>query len=152
MDRRADAQLGVHRPSGSARALSRIVIDASAALYASGGPGGLAELSDYDVVAPPLMWSEVTSALRQRVFRDEISPELAEQTLSAMLEAPIERAMPPELYREAYALATRLGWAKSYDAEYVALARLLACPLLTADARLRRGAARVIQTMAPEDL
>jgi len=98
------------------------------------------------------MWSEVTSALRQRVFRDEISPELAEQTLSALLEAPIERAMPPGLYREAYVLAARLGWAKSYDAEYVALARLLACPLLTADARLHRGAARVIQTMAPDDL
>ncbi len=45
-----------------------------------------------------------------------------------------------------------VGWAKSYDAEYVALARLLACPLLTADARLRRGAARGIQTMAPVDL
>ena len=98
------------------------------------------------------MWSEVTSALRQRVFRNEISPELAEQTLSALLAAPIERAMLPGLYREAYVLAARLGWAKSYDAEYVALARLLACPLLTADARLRRGAARVIQTIAPDDL
>lgn len=132
--------------------MSPIVIDASAALYASGGPGGLAELSDYDVVAPPLLWSEVTATLRQRAFRNEISPELAEQTLSALVESRIERMMPTELYREAYSLAVRLGWAKTYDAEYVALARLLACPLLTADARLRRGASRVIQTMAPDDL
>lgn len=109
-------------------------------------------MSGYDVAAPPLMWSEVAAALRQRTFRNEISPELAEQTLSALLESRIERAMPPELYREAYSVAARLGWAKTYDAEYVALARLLDCPLLTADARLRRGAARVIQTVAPEDL
>lgn len=98
------------------------------------------------------MWSEVTAALRQRAFRNDISPDLAEQTLSTLLASRIERAIPSELYREAYSLAARLGWAKSYDAEYVALARLLACPLLTADARLRRGAARVVQTMAPEDL
>lgn len=97
------------------------------------------------------MWSEATSALRQRVFRSEISPELAEETLSAMLEAPIERAMPTELYRE------RMRWPPGWGGRRATtpstlLARLLACPLLTADARLRRGAARVIQTMAPEDL
>jgi len=104
------------------------------------------------VVAPPLLWSEVASALRQRSFRGEVSPELAERTLAALLESRIERTLPEQLYREAFALAARLGWAKTYDAEYVALAKLLGCPLLTADARLRRGAARIIQTLAPEDL
>lgn len=99
-----------------------------------------------------MLWSEVTAALRQRAFRNEISDELAEQTLTTLLESRIKRTMPSELYREASALAARLGWAKTYDAEYVALARLLACPLLTADARLRRGASRVIETMAPDEL
>lgn len=152
LDRRADAQLGGGRPSGSGRALTELVIDASAALYASGGPGGLSELDEYDVVAPPLMWSEVTAALRQRAFRNEISSELAQQTLVALLDSRIKRSVPSQLYREAYSLAAKLGWAKTYDAEYVALARLLACPLLTADARLRRGAARIVETLAPEDL
>ena len=144
--------MGVDRSPGAGRALSRIVIDASAALFASSGPDGFSDLSEYDLVAPPLLWSEVTAALRQRAFRNEVSSDLAEQTLSALLESRIERATPSELYREAYALAARLGWAKTYDAEYVALARLLECPLLTADARLRRGAARVIHTISPEDL
>ena len=151
MDRRADAQLGVDRPPGAGRALSRIVIDASAALFASSAPEGFSALSTYDLVAPPLLWSEATAALRQRAFRNEVSPDLAEKTLSTLLESRIERAIPSELYREAYSLAASLGWAKSYDAEYVALARLLDCPLLTADARLRRGAARLIKAMAPED-
>ncbi|MBA2265093.1 MAG: type II toxin-antitoxin system VapC family toxin [Chloroflexi bacterium] len=152
MDRRADAQLGVDRPPGAGRALSRIVIDASAALFASSGPEGFSALSAYEMVAPPLLWSEVTAALRQRAFRNEVSSDLAEKTLSTLLESRIERTMPSELYREAYSLAAGLGWAKSYDAEYVALARLLGCPLLTADARLRRGASRVIQTMVPDDV
>ena len=104
------------------------------------------------MVAPPLLWSEVTAALRQRAFRDDVSPELAERTLSTLLTSRIQRTTPSELYREAYVLAARMGWAKTYDAEYVALAQLLDAPLLTADARLRRGAARVIQTVAPEDL
>ena len=69
-----------------------------------------------------------------------------------LLESRIERTLPAQLYQEAFVLAVRLGWAKTYDAEYVALAKLLACPLLTADTRLRRGAARIIQTMAPKDL
>ena len=109
-------------------------------------------MSAYDLVAPPLLWSEATAALRQRAFRNEVSSELAEKTLSTLLESRIERAIPSGLYREAYSLAGRMGWAKSYDAEYVALAQLFDCPLLTADARLRRGAARLIQAMAPGEL
>jgi integrase len=35
------------------------------------------------------------------------------------------------------------GWAKTYGANYVALARLLDCRLVTLDARLRRGTARL---------
>jgi predicted nucleic acid-binding protein len=42
-------------------------------------------------------------------------------------------------------LTQALGWAKSYDAEYVALAQFLKCPLLTIDARLARGAAHLIE-------
>ena len=40
-------------------------------------------------------------------------------------------------------MADELGWARTYDAEYVALARLLDCRVVTADERLRRGADRL---------
>jgi len=39
-----------------------------------------------------------------------------------------------------------------YDAEYVALARILAAPLLTRDARLRRGAGHLATIVGPTDL
>ncbi|MGI8829736.1 MAG: hypothetical protein ACR2I5_08225 [Candidatus Limnocylindria bacterium] len=48
--------------------------------------------------------------------------------------------------------AEQLGWAKTYDAEYVALAQLLGCRLLTRDDRLRRGAARVLECIGPSEL
>ena len=47
------------------------------------------------------------------------------------------------LGREAWAIADELGWTKTYDAEYLALARVLEAPLATLDRRLARAAARV---------
>jgi predicted nucleic acid-binding protein len=52
----------------------------------------------------------------------------------------------------AYGIATDLGWAKTYDAEYIGLARLLGCRLVTLDARLARGAGRIAEIVAPTEL
>ncbi len=49
-------------------------------------------------------------------------------------------------------LARDLGWAKTYDAEYVALARLLKAPLVTIDGRLARAVGNLVQIIAPADL
>ena len=99
-----------------------------------------------------MLWSEVTASIHQRVFRSELTPALAGRMLRALADAPIQRAVRDDLYPEAYAIADRLGWAKTYDAEYVALARLLGSPLLTADARLARGAAGVVEILPPTGL
>jgi hypothetical protein len=56
---------------------------------------------------------------------------------------PVERADPPELGQRAWELAERHGWGRTYDAEYVALAQILDCRVVTIDARLRRGAAQL---------
>ncbi len=45
-----------------------------------------------------------------------------------------------------------LGMARTYDAEYVALARLLRCRLVTTDARLQRVAAALVDVVGPTDL
>ena len=66
--------------------------------------------------------------------------------------APVARRAPRALYVEAWRVASQLGWAKTYDAEYVALARLLRCRLLTRDDRLRRGAGRLVRVIGPLEL
>ena len=50
---------------------------------------------------------------------------------------------PRELRAESWRIADRLGWAKTYDAEYIALASILRCDLATLDAGMREGAERL---------
>jgi predicted nucleic acid-binding protein len=104
------------------------------------------------LVGPPLLWSESLSALHELRWRREISDALASSALAALLGAPVTRRAPQQLSREAWRVADELGWSKTYDAEYVALARMLGCRLLTLDERLRRAARRLIEVIGPDDL
>ena len=129
-----------------------LVLDASAALQAALAEKGFDLLRGESLVAPPLLRSEAVSALHEMAWRGEISAALAVRTLERLLDAPIERRRPRRLAREAWKVADTLGWAKTYDAEYVALARILRCRLLTIDARLKRGASRLVEIVGPADL
>lgn len=66
--------------------------------------------------------------------------------------APIELRAPGDRGRAACRMAGELGWAKTYDAEYVALACLLARPLMSLDARLKRRTARLDFVIGPTEL
>jgi len=90
-----------------------------------------------------LLWPEVRSSLHESVWRGEISGELGRLGLKRLTGAPIKPRDPPRLGEEAWRLAEALGWAKIYDAEYLALAQLLRCRLVTDDAALRRGTAHL---------
>lgn len=129
-----------------------IVVDASVALDALLSKDGMDDLARFDLVAPPLMWSEVASSLREVVWRRLLSKETALEGLSRLAKAPIKRNSPKDLYREAWKVAEQLGWAKTYDAEYIALATLLECRLLTRDARLQRAAGHLIEIVDPTQL
>lgn len=129
-----------------------LVVDASVALAASARPGGFDELADPELVAPALMWSEARSALHELRWRGQVEPEDAEATRRRLEAAPVRRREHPRVGEQAWRIADELGWAKTYDAEYVALARLLDCRLVTADARLRRGAERLGFVVGPLEL
>ena len=72
--------------------------------------------------------------------------------LERLLRAPVELRDPPGLTEAAWRLADELGWAKTYDAHYVALAQMSGCKLVTLDERLHRGVARLAITVRPSEL
>ena len=78
--------------------------------------------------------------------------ELAATALERLGAAEVSRRRPKGLTTEAWRVADRLGWTKTYDAEYVALARLLRCRLLTTDAKMKASASGLVEIIGPADL
>ncbi len=129
-----------------------LVIDASAASNACLAETGFATYRSEELVAPPLLWSEVRSTLHEAVWRKELAANRALDALEKLGAAPIAARAPGALSRKAWEVADQLGWAKTYDAEYIALALLLRCRMVTLDDRLRRGTDRFGIVIGPGDL
>jgi predicted nucleic acid-binding protein len=128
-----------------------LVVDASAAVTAALAGRWTGRASQESLAAPTLLWSEAASALRQLEFRAEVEPEAVQQALVWLGNASIDAHASRGLVLEAHDLAARLGWAKTYDAEYIVLARRLGAALLTSDARLNRSAASLVTVVAPTE-
>ncbi len=129
-----------------------LVIDASVAVAACHSPIGFARLRGHELVAPQLMPVEASSVLHEMAWRKEITKTHAEVMLTRLLSAPVKIRTPRGLIKAAWRLADELGWAKTYDAQYVALAQKLGCRLVSLDERLLRGIARLDVGVRPREL
>jgi predicted nucleic acid-binding protein len=129
-----------------------LVVDASVAVAACHSPVGFARLRGNELVAPQLMLVEASSVLHETAWRKEISAERSKTMLDRLLKAPVQIRTLDGLIETAWRIADDLGWAKTYDAQYVALAQMLACKLVSVDERLLRGVSRLNIAVRPRDL
>jgi predicted nucleic acid-binding protein len=129
-----------------------LVLDASVAIPACGTPEGFELFGDEELFAPPLMWSEARSTVHEALWRREVSRPYALRTVERLDNGPIRARSHRRLGHLAWELADELGWAKTYDAEYLALAIHLNSRFVTLDGRLRRGADRLGFVIAPTEM
>lgn len=117
-----------------------VVLDASVFLAAAARKNGFKVFGREELVAPPLFWPEARSVLHVSVWRGLISRELADRSLSILESDRVRERRHRRLGREAWRIADEFGWAKTYDAEYLALAFVLGIKVATFDRRLGRAA------------
>lgn len=130
----------------------RLVVDASICLDVCLSAAGWELLAGHQLMAPPLLRSEVSSALRSMDWRRAVSAELVGVARRRLDGAPVDLTTPGDHFERAWAIATRLGWAKTYDAEYIALAEARDVALLSLDERLQRGAIGIVAIVTPTEL
>ena len=130
--------------------MTRFVVDASAALHLA--EAGLEVPETHELLAPTLHRSQVLSALHEAVFRGEIPADVARERLDRIGRMPIRLLGDAVLRRRAWDVADRLGWASTYDAEYVALTQLQADALITLRPDLARSVEGVVATAPIEAL
>jgi predicted nucleic acid-binding protein len=98
------------------------------------------------------MWADARSGLYEATWRGEVAVDDAEAALGELERLPVDSRSPRRLGRVAWRLADELGWAKTYDAEYLAVAELLGTRVVTVDNRLRRVANRLGLVVLPSEL
>jgi predicted nucleic acid-binding protein len=128
--------------------MTRFVVDAGAALHLA--TEGIEVSGEHKLLAPTLLRSQTLSTLHEAVQRGELPADVARDRLARIGRMPIRLLGDGVLRRRAWELADQLGWASTYDAEYIALTQLQADVFVTQDAELARSVGGIVAT-APID-
>ena len=130
--------------------MTRFVVDASAVLHLASKEVEVP--SKHELLAPTLLRSQTLSALHEAVQRGEIPADVARERLTRIGRIWIRLLGDAVLRRRAWEIADQLGWASTYDAEYVALTQLQADAFVTLDAELARSVDGIVATASIDAL
>src|SRR3954454_3216460 len=106
----------------------------------------------HKLLAPTLLRSQTLSALHEAVQRGVIPADVARDRLTRIGRMPIRLLGDAVLRRRAWELADQLGWASTYNAEYVALTQLQADAFATLDRKLARSLEGIVVTASIDAL
>ena len=130
--------------------MTRFVVHASAVLDLAAE--GIEAPGAHELLAPTLLRSQTLSALHEAVQRGELPAEVGRDRLARVGRMPIRLLGDAVLRRRAWELADQLGWASTYNAEYVALTQLQADAFVTMDADLARSVEGIVATASIDAL
>ena len=128
--------------------MTRFVVDTGAVLHLASTEFEVS--GAHKLLAPTLLRSQTLSALHEAVQRGELPADVARERLSRIRQMRIRLLGDAVLQRRAWELADQLGWASTYNAEYIALTQLQADALVTLDKELARSVKGIVAT-APID-
>ncbi len=92
--------------------------------------------SSCQIIAPSLLFYEVTNALYRSARAEYFSKEVAQELLEVGLDLGILLLGNDDLHKQAFEVAQRYSLTATYDAHYLALAEKSDADLWTADRRL----------------
>jgi predicted nucleic acid-binding protein len=130
--------------------MTKFVVDAGAVLHLASA--GVEVSGAHELLAPTLLRSQTLSALHEAVQRGELPADVARDRLARIGRMKIRLLGDAVLRRRAWDLADQLGWASTYDAEYVALTQLQADAFVTLDAKLARSVEGIVATASIDAL
>lgn len=124
--------------------MTKFVVDAGVVLHLAAA--GTEVPAEHRLLAPTLLRSQVLSLLHEAAGRGELTAAEARERLTRINRMPIRLLGDGVLRRRAWDVADRLGWASTYDAEYVGLTQLQADAFVTLDEELARTLEGVVAT------
>jgi predicted nucleic acid-binding protein len=130
--------------------VTRFVVDCGVVLHLASE--GIEVSAEHELLAPTLLRSETLSALHEAVQRGDVPADVARDRLTRIGRMPIRLLGDAVLRRRAWEVADQLGWAETFDAEYVALTQLQADAFVTLDAELARSVEGIVATASIDAL
>jgi predicted nucleic acid-binding protein len=124
--------------------VTRFVVDCDALLRIAAGEIKVA--AGHELVAPTLVRSQALAALYQAARRGEISAVEGIERVTRINSLKVRFLGDKVLQRKAWKVADQLGWATTYDAEFVALTQLQADIFVTSDDDLARAVSGLVET------
>jgi predicted nucleic acid-binding protein len=130
--------------------MTKFVVDCGVVLQLASD--GIEVPAEHKLLAPTLLRSQTLSALHVAVHAGELPPDVALERLRRVGSIRIRLLGDAMLRRRAWVLAEQLGWAETYDAEYLALTQLQADAFVTLDKELARRVDGIVPTATIEAL